>query len=84
MATNRKLEDLPSIEFLCYEAKQPPFGKRIKTTVTRAKELRSVVEKMITLWQNQYITFKPKNFALSYITKEDVVKNYLMKLSEIC
>ena len=44
----------------------------IETTVTRAKEVRSVAEKMITL--GKVNTLHSKRQALSYITKEDVVK----------
>ena len=45
---------------------------RIETTVTRAKEVRSVAEKMITI--GKVNTLHSKRQALSYITKEDVVK----------
>ena len=45
---------------------------QIETTVTRAKELRSVTEKMITLGKQN--TLHSKRQVLSYITKEDVVK----------
>ena len=39
---------------------------KIETTVTRAKEVRAMAEKMITL--------ASKRQVLSYVTKEDVVK----------
>lgn len=45
----------------------------IQTTVTRAKEVRSLTEKMITLGKNN--TLASKRQALAFITKEDVVKN---------
>lgn len=45
----------------------------IQTTVTRAKEVRSLAEKMITLGKNN--TLASKRQALAFITKEDVVKN---------
>jgi len=45
---------------------------RIETTVTRAKEVRPLVEKMITLGKTN--TLAAKRQALSFITKEDVVK----------
>ena len=45
---------------------------RIETTVTRAKEVRSMTEKMITLGKEN--TLHNKRQALAYITKEDVVK----------
>ena len=44
----------------------------IETTVTRAKEVRSMTEKMITLGKKN--TLASRRAALSYITKEDVVK----------
>lgn len=43
----------------------------IETTLTRAKEVKRVTEKMITLGKND--TLHSKRQALSYITKEDVV-----------
>jgi ribosomal protein L17 len=45
---------------------------RIETTLTRAKEVRSVAEKMITLGKTN--TLASRRAALAYITKEDVVK----------
>lgn len=45
---------------------------RIETTVTRAKEVRSMAEKMITLGKDD--SLHAKRQALAYITKEDVVK----------
>lgn len=45
---------------------------KIETTVTRAKEVRSMTEKMITL--GKVDTLHNKRQALAYITKEDVVK----------
>ena len=44
---------------------------RIETTVTRAKEVRSMAEKYITLAKNN--TLASKRQALAFITKEDVV-----------
>ena len=45
---------------------------QIKTTVTRAKEVAPVAEKMITLAkQNNLASYRQ---ALAYITKEDVAK----------
>ncbi len=44
----------------------------IETTLTRAKEVRSMTEKMITLGKKN--TLASKRAALSYITREDVVK----------
>jgi len=45
---------------------------RIETTVTRAKELRSFAERMITLGKTPTLTNRRR--ALAFITKEDVVK----------
>ena len=44
---------------------------RIETTVTRAKETRSLAEKMITLGKKD--TLHTRRQALSFITKEAVV-----------
>ena len=44
---------------------------RIETTVTRAKEVRPITEKMITLGKNGTLAAKRQAFA--FITKEDVV-----------
>jgi large subunit ribosomal protein L17 len=43
----------------------------VETTLTRAKEVRSVAEKMITLGKKN--TLASRRAALTYITKEDVV-----------
>ena len=43
----------------------------IETTLTRAKEVRSLAEKMITLGNDN--TLASRRAALAYITKEDVV-----------
>ena len=45
---------------------------RIETTVTRAKEVRSMAEKYITLAKENNLHNKRQ--ALAFITKEDVVK----------
>lgn len=44
---------------------------KIETTVTRAKEVRAMAEKYITLAKTN--TLHSKRQALSFITKEDVV-----------
>ena len=44
----------------------------METTVTRAKEVRSLTEKMITLGKKN--TLASRRAALAFITKEDVVK----------
>lgn len=45
---------------------------KIETTLSRAKELRSMTEKMITLAKENNL--HNKRMALAFITKEDVVK----------
>ena len=45
---------------------------KIETTVTRAKEVRAMAEKMITIAKEP--TLANKRLALAYVTKEDVVK----------
>lgn len=51
----------------------------IETTVTRAKEVRTMAEKMITL--GKVDTLHNKRQALAYITKEDVVKKLFDEIS---
>ena len=45
---------------------------KIETTVTRAKEVSSMAEKMITLGKKN--TLASRRAAVAYVTKEDVVK----------
>ena len=45
---------------------------RIETTITRAKEVRSMAEKMITLAKDDSLA--NKRAAMEYVTKEAVVK----------
>ena len=45
---------------------------KIETTVTRAKEVRAVAEKMITLGKTN--TLHSKRQVYGYVTKEDVAK----------
>lgn len=52
---------------------------RIETTVTRAKEVRAVTEKMITLGKTNNLHSKRQ--AFSYITKEAVVKKLFDEIS---
>ena len=52
---------------------------QIKTTVTRAKEVAPVAEKMITLGKkNDLASYRQ---ALSFITKEDVAKKVFQELA---
>lgn len=50
---------------------------KIETTVTRAKDVRSMAEKMITLGKASDLHTKRQVYA--YITKEDVAKKLLMR-----
>ena len=51
----------------------------IETTVTRAREVRPLAEKMITLGKTN--TLHNKRQALAFITKEDVVKKLFDEIS---
>lgn len=51
---------------------------KIETTVTRAKEVRSVAEKMITLGKSNELHAKRQIY--SYITKESVAKKVIDEL----
>ncbi|MDR2605969.1 MAG: 50S ribosomal protein L17 [Oscillospiraceae bacterium] len=55
------------------------YGK-ITTTVTRAKEVKPIAEKMITLGKRN--TLASRRQALGYITKEDTVKKVFTELTE--
>lgn len=52
---------------------------KIETTVTRAKEVRAVAEKMITLGKTNNLHSKRQAFA--FITKEEVVKKLFDEIS---
>ena len=58
---------------------------QIETTVTRAKEARSMAEKMITLGKkaaaNSEVALHCRRQALAYITKEDVVTKVFTELA---
>ena len=54
------------------------YGK-ITTTVTRAKETRRMVEKMITLGKRGDLS--ARRVALAYITDEEVVKNLFSEIA---
>ena len=51
----------------------------VETTLTRAKEVRSMAEKMITLGKKN--TLASRRAALAYITKEDVVTTVFNELA---
>ena len=52
---------------------------KIETTVTRAKEVRAMAEKYITLAKDN--SLHSKRQALAFITKEDVVKKLYDEIS---
>lgn len=52
---------------------------QIETTVTRAKEVRAVAEKMITIGKNKDLHSKRQ--VMAYITKEDVAKKLFDEIS---
>ena len=52
---------------------------QIETIVTRAKEVRAVAEKMITIGKNNDLHSKRQVFA--YVTKEDVAKKLFDEIS---
>ena len=54
---------------------------QVETTLTRAKEVRSVAEKMITLGKKN--TLASRRAALAYITKEEVVRKVFNELAPL-
>ncbi len=52
---------------------------RIETTVTRAKEVSAMTEKMITIAKDN--TLHARRQVLAYVTKEDVVKELFDKIA---
>ena len=52
---------------------------KIETTVTRAKEVSAIAEKMITLGKTN--SLHNKRLVMSYVTKEDVVKKLFDEIS---
>jgi large subunit ribosomal protein L17 len=52
---------------------------KIETTVTRAKEVRAVAEKYITLAKDNNLA--NRRLALAFITKEDVVKKLFEEIA---
>ena len=54
---------------------------QVETTLTRAKEVRSVAEKMITLGKKN--TLASRRAALAYITKEEVVAKLFNELAPL-
>ena len=54
---------------------------QVETTLTRAKEVRSIAEKMITLGKKN--TLASRRAALAYITKEAVVTKVFVELAPL-
>ena len=54
---------------------------QVETTLTRAKEVRSIAEKMITLGKKN--TLASRRAALAYITKEEVVGKLFAELAPL-
>ena len=54
---------------------------QVETTLTRAKEVRSIAEKMITLGKKN--TIASRRAALAYITKEAVVTKVFVELAPL-
>ena len=52
---------------------------QIETTVTRAKEVRAVAEKMITIGKTNDLHSRRQ--VLAYVTKEDVAKKLFEEIS---
>ena len=52
---------------------------RMETTITRAKEVRPLAEKMITLGKKN--TLASRRAALAFIPKEDVVTNVITEIA---
>ena len=52
---------------------------KVETTVTRAKEVRALTEKMITMAKDN--TLANKRNAMAFITKEDVVKKLFTEIA---
>ena len=54
-------------------------GGRLETTITRAKEVRPLAEKMITLGKKN--TIASRRQALAFITEEDVVTKVFSEIA---
>ena len=54
---------------------------QVETTLTRAKEVRSMAEKMITLGKKN--TLASRRAALAYVTKEEVVAKLFAELAPL-
>ena len=74
MSTNRKLGKTTDARMAMLRQQVTDLLEkgRMETTITRAKEIGPLTEKMITLGKNKSLTDYRQ--ALSFITKEDVAK----------
>ena len=54
---------------------------KVETTLTRAKEVRAMADKMITLGKEN--TLASRRAALAYITKEDVVAKLFTQIAPL-
>ena len=54
---------------------------KVETTITRAKEVRAMADKMITLGKEN--TLASRRAALAYITKEDVVAKLFTQIAPV-
>lgn len=74
MSTNRKLgkPTAARMAMLRQQVTDLLDNGRMETTITRAKEIGPLTEKMITLGKNK--TLASYRQALSFITREDVAK----------
>lgn len=74
MSTNRKLGKTTDIRMAMLRQQVTDLleNGRMETTITRAKEIGPLTEKMITLGKNKSLADYRQ--ALSFITKEDVAK----------
>lgn len=74
MSTNRKLGKPTDARMAMLRQQVTDLLEkgRMETTITRAKEIGPLTEKMITLGKNKSLTDYRQ--ALSFITKEDVAK----------
>jgi len=74
MSTNRKLGKTTDIRMAMLRQQVTDLLEkgRMETTITRAKEIGPLTEKMITLGKNKSLADYRQ--ALSFITREDVAK----------
>ena len=81
MAGNRKLGKPTDQRMAMFRQQVTDFldTGRMETTITRAKELRPLAEKMITLGKKN--TLASRRSALSFITREDVVTKIFAELA---